>query len=136
MQYRDAMTLIEAPQLAGRRKTVLVVEDDPLVRSITSEMIRELGYAVSEAPSAEAAMATQPDMEVDLLVADLGLPGISGDLFAAELKTTHPALGIVFVSGGGRLPMIGRDGQGPVMLQKPYGSIALATALREAERRA
>jgi len=136
MQYWDVMTLIEAPQLAGRRKTVLVVEDDPLVRSITSEMIRELGYAVSEAPSAEAAMATQPGMEVDLLVADLGLPGISGDLLAAELKTTLPALGIVFVSGGGRLPMIGRDGQGPVMLQKPYGSIALATALREAERRA
>ena len=130
------MTLTQSPQPAGRTKTVLVVEDDPLVRSITSEMIRELGYAVSEAPSAEAVMATRPGMDVDLLVADLGLPGISGDLLAAELKTIHPALGIVFVSGGGRLPLIGRDGQGPVMLQKPYGSIALATALREAERRA
>ena len=119
----------------GTDQVVLLVEDDALVRSVTADMVREFGYDVVEAPSAEAAMALLPTTPIDVLVADIGLPGMSGHLFAAQLRSMRPNLGIVFVSGAGRLPDAPRESTGPVLLQKPYGSLALAKALQEATRR-
>jgi CheY-like chemotaxis protein len=116
--------------------SVLVVEDDAMVRAITAEMVREFGHAVIEASSGEAAMAVLPSTPIDVLIADIGLPGMSGDVFAAQVRSLCPKLGIIFVSGAGRLPGSGRDlGEGPVMLRKPYGSLALAKALQEAMKR-
>jgi len=119
----------------GNGRVVLLVEDDALVRSVTAEIVREFGYEVVEASSAEAAMALLPTTPIDVLIADIGLPGMSGHLFAAQLRSLRPSLGIVFVSGAGRLPDGPREGTGPVLLHKPYGSLALAKALQEATGR-
>jgi CheY-like chemotaxis protein len=116
--------------------TVLVVEDDVMVRTVTAAMVREFGYTVIEASSGEAAMALLPTNNIDVLIADIGLPGMSGDVFAAQARSLRQGLGIVFVSGAGRLPGAGRnEAEGPVSLLKPYDSLALAKALQEAMKR-
>jgi len=121
--------------LMPRPLTVLVVEDDALVRTITADMVREFGHTAIEVSSGEAAMALLPTTSVDALIADIGLPGMSGDVLAAEARSVRPGLGIVFVSGRDWLPAGRDESVGPVSLRKPYGSLALSKALQESMSR-
>ncbi len=110
--------------------TVLVVEDDDLVRSSTAEMVRDLGHVVHAAHSAEQAMVLLRSRPIDVLLADLGLPGMSGEVFAAEARALQPDLRIVFATGADRLPELGGAGPGPIVLRKPYDSGGISAALR------
>ena len=64
-----------------------------------------------------------------MLVADVGLPGVSGDVLAVEARGLQPHLHIVFATGKDILRSAGKDGFGPVVLRKPYDSVAIAAAL-------
>jgi PAS domain S-box-containing protein len=125
-----------APQRVGAAValTVLFVEDDDLVRSSTAELLRDLGHVVTEARSAEQAMAILRQQGVDVLVTDIGLPGMSGDVFAAQARSLHPTIGIVFATGKEHIVSAERDGNGPVLLRKPFDSVGIASALNAARR--
>jgi CheY-like chemotaxis protein len=112
--------------------SILLVEDDALVRESTAEMLKDLGHTVYEAPSAEAAMALLADESADVLITDIGLPGLSGDVFAAEARSLRPKLRIVFATGNDRIADVGGNGANPVLLRKPYDSVAIEAALRAA----
>ena len=90
-----------APQEKPRATThVLLVEDETLVRMSTSDMLQRLGCRVEAVASGEQAL----DVLVrkgpfDMLIADLGLPGMSGEELAAEVQTKYPQLRIVIASG-------------------------------------
>lgn len=68
----------------------------------------------------------------DVLMTDLGLPGMSGDVFAAEARGLQADLRIVFASGSALAPHAVGDGIRPVLLLKPYDRAGLATALAAA----
>jgi len=110
---------------------ILLVEDDELIRFTAAEFMRERGHAVTIAANAEDAMAILRRAPIDVLVTDVGLPGMSGDVFAAEARALQPSLRIVFATGLDRIPDPG-EGAGPVVLRKPYDADMLAAALNAA----
>ncbi len=96
---------------AGLR--VLLVEDNEMVRFSMEAMLSDLGYAVAAAGDADEAMGLAGD-EPDVLVTDLGLPGMDGVTLARRLRAARPSLRVVVASG--------RPGEEPgmVWLQKPF----------------
>ena len=81
--------------------TILVVEDDAIVRMLIVDVLEELEYAVLEAEDGEAALKVleNADNSIDLMMTDHGLPGISGAQLATRTREIRPALPILFASG-------------------------------------
>ena len=88
----------EPDQEAGATR-VLVVEDEPLILMATVDMISELGHTVHEAGSAEDALAVLEEEQIDILVTDVGLPGMAGTDLAKRVRERWPTVRIVFASG-------------------------------------
>lgn len=107
-------------------RVALVVEDDALVRWTTSELIQDLGCHAIEAGSAEEAMTALASTAVDVVITDLGLPGLSGGEFAAQARLLRPGIAIIFATGADQAPVIGGAS---TLLRKPYDSAALRAAL-------
>ncbi|MBB4112083.1 FixJ family two-component response regulator [Rhizobium sp. BK226] len=68
---------------------------------------------------------------VDIIVADIGLPGMSGLVFAARAREAFPSIGLVFATGNSSLPIANRF-SGSVLLAKPFSSTALERAVKTA----
>ena len=81
-------------------ETVLVVEDEPVVRGVILEMLREQGYRTLEAVDGPAGLQILRSNEpVDLLVTDVGLPGMNGRQVADQAREIRPELKILFITG-------------------------------------
>jgi signal transduction histidine kinase/DNA-binding response OmpR family regulator/PAS domain-containing protein len=109
---------------------ILVVEDEPLIRMATVDMLTELGHSVLEAESGEEAERVLQDETVEVLLTDLGLPGVSGADLARHVRDRWPATQIVFVSGDDT----GRARSGiadAYQLLKPFTPEALAAILEQ-----
>ena len=117
---------------AGNALRVLLVEHNERIRSSTAELLQDLGHTVTGAGSAEEAMAMLREMRVDVLITDLGLPGMSGDVFAAGARAVQADLRIVFATGSALAPHVVGDGSTPVLLLKPYDRAGLVAALAAA----
>jgi len=115
--------------LAGA--TVLLVEDDALIRANTAEMLQEAGCVVVDAASAEEAMAALHTAPVDVLVTDLNLPGHSGAELAQRAREMRGSIGIVFATGDGHRAAEAAA-IGDVVLPKPYAAARLTQAVRAA----
>ncbi len=122
----------EAPQ--GQGETVLVVEDDPGVRLIVTEVLDELGYQHLEAADGrEAVRILQSQVPIDLLITDVGLPNMNGRQLAEVARETRPRLKVLFVTGYAEKAAV-RHGfleEGMDMLTKPFALDALGTKIRE-----
>jgi PAS domain S-box-containing protein len=120
------------PQNAGG-ETILLVDDEPAVRGITARLLRQMGYAVLEAGDGDAALALCSGGEVDALVTDVVLPGLSGPDLAARCVAAHPGLPVLFISGYAResLAAEGKSLAGAAFLGKPFTREALALRIRE-----
>ena len=101
------------------RATLLLVEDDALIRANTAEILEDAGYVVVEAGSAEEAMAAIQTVPVDILVTDVNLPGASGPILAERTRALHPDARVVFATGDPSA--VGAIGNAAV-LAKPYGA--------------
>ncbi|MGV8840285.1 MAG: PAS domain S-box protein [Bauldia sp.] len=115
-------------------EVVLVVEDSEDVRAYSAGALRELGYAVIEAPSAEAALTTlRSDGRVDLLFTDVVLPGMTGAVLAQQALGLRPRLGVLFTTGYSRNAIVhhGRVDPGVSLLSKPFTFDQLARKVRE-----
>ncbi|HZH51782.1 MAG TPA: PAS domain S-box protein [Microvirga sp.] len=111
-----------------RSWTVLLVEDDELIRSSTAEMLTELGHRVVQAADATSALQSLATDPVDILVTDVGLPDLSGAELAKRALKHRPDLGIVFATGDEAVSAE-HDLKRAVMLVKPYAEEDLAQAL-------
>jgi two-component system cell cycle sensor histidine kinase/response regulator CckA len=119
---------------AGRGERVLVVEDEHAVRALATRMLTAGGYDVVEAGGAVDALAVAAAHPPDVLLADVVMPGMSGSTLAEELRSRHPELAVVMVSGYTddvtmRHGLAGRRG---LFLEKPYTQPALLHAVRDA----
>ena len=109
------------------RYEVLLVEDDFLIRMSTADLLAELGHTVSEAATAEEALVVMQQRRFDVIVTDLGLPGLSGGEFAHEARKFAPDIGIIFATGNDLIPDEVSI-EGGILLKKPYGSEEIAAA--------
>ncbi|KPF94239.1 histidine kinase [Rhodopseudomonas sp. AAP120] len=123
-----------AAQAQGGHETILVVEDDVLVRSYVMTDLAALGYTAHAAASAVQAMAMVYDeVEFDLLFTDVMLGGcINGAQLAEELRKYRPNLKVLFTSGysDNALKQQSAEVQGALLLEKPYRRADLARMLR------
>ncbi|MDO9417834.1 PAS domain-containing protein [Pararhizobium sp.] len=113
--------------------TILLVEDDMLIRANTAEMLQDLGHAVIEAATAAEALAKLTQRDLDVLVTDLGLPDMSGADMAVIARRQYPSLAIIFATGNDQTPVGTVDDA--ILLTKPYDSLGLRSALKQLERK-
>ncbi|UST77414.1 response regulator [Pseudomonas siliginis] len=87
--------------MSATPSTILVVEDDSIVRMLIVDVLEELDYKVVEADGSEQALAFLQDQsqQIDLMMTDVGLPGMDGRELAGEARKLRPALPILFASG-------------------------------------
>lgn len=128
----SAQTTGDVPLGAG--ETVLVVEDDPSVRMIILDVLGELGYGAIEAVDAVTAIPIlESKKRIDLLVSDVGLPGMNGRQLAEIARQLRPDLRVLFITGYAQNAAV-RGGfldPGMDMMTKPFAVDALATKLRQ-----
>ena len=126
--------LAEAPR-AGQNETVLVVDDEPTVRMLVTEVLEDLGYTAIEAADGSAGLRVlQSDVRIDLLVTDVGLPnGLNGRQLADAARERRPGLRVLFITGYAENAVIGNGHLDPGMhvLTKPFAMEALASRIKE-----
>ncbi|MBV9995203.1 MAG: response regulator, partial [Caulobacteraceae bacterium] len=119
---------------ARDHEIVLVVEDDDKVREVTCDTLRDLGYTVVHAASGDEAikvMTEQP--QVDLLLTDIVMPGMTGRVLADHILSHRPALKVLYMTGYTRNAVVhsGVLDSGVAFLQKPFSVEQLARKVRE-----
>ncbi len=126
---------VEAPEApSGAGETVLVVEDDSSVRLLIVEVLNELGYVALEVSETEAALKVlASSRRIDLLVSDVGLPGMNGRQLAEIARQQRPTLPVLFITGyaAGAMRRSEFLGAGMEMISKPFAVEALALKIRE-----
>jgi CheY-like chemotaxis protein len=124
------------PSDEGGSESILVVEDDALVRTYVVAQLRSLGYRVtSAADAAEALSLLEKDVTIDILFTDVIMPGpMNGRRLADEALKRRPSLKVVFTSGYTDNAIVhqGRLDTGVVLLSKPYRKSDLARIIRQA----
>ena len=124
-----------ASMARGQRgsETILLVEDEALVRRLATIILEKAGYRVLTAANAEEAEEAfaRRDAHVDLLVTDVVMPGASGPALLQHLRAQRPGLRVLFMSGytEGAAPAAVR---GAAFLEKPFTSERLVRSVREA----
>ena len=126
--------LSEAPR-AEQGETVLVVDDEPTVRMLVTEVLEDLGYtAIEAADSASGLKVLQSDVRIDLLVTDVGLPGgMNGRQMADAARVNRPDLKVLFITGYAENAVVGNGHLEPGMavLTKPFVVETLGVRIRE-----
>jgi CheY-like chemotaxis protein len=127
---------ISVAAIEGGQETILVVEDDRLVKDYVLTQLRSLGYATLDAPNASEALAiVQAGNRFDLLFTDIIMPGVmNGRQLATEIKKGRPDLKVLFTSGYTENAIIhhGRLDSGVLLLAKPYRKSDMARMIRRA----
>ena len=125
-----------APAIQGGHETILVVEDDKLVREYVLTQLRSLGYVTLDAANgAEALAIIAAGNQFDLLFTDVIMPGaMNGRQLATEVQKSKPGLKVLFTSGYTENAIIhhGRLDTGVLLLAKPYRKSDMAGMIRKA----
>jgi two-component system cell cycle sensor histidine kinase/response regulator CckA len=116
----------------GGTETILLVEDEPQVRTLTARTLRAAGYVVLEASDGDEALRVAAAVgSIDVLVTDMVMPRVGGEAVAHQLGAQRPGMKVLIVSGYPERGMVYRHpGQDWRFLQKPYAPDALARELR------
>jgi PAS domain S-box-containing protein len=124
---------IKAAEQAATGETVLVVEDEPVVRSVIMEMLEDQGYRTLEAVDGPSGLRIlRANNRIDLLVTDVGLPGINGRQLADQARETRPDLKVLFITGytENAAPSNGFLQPGMEMITKPFDLDHLSQRIR------
>ncbi len=129
----DSLQLLPSSQ-AAEGETVLIVEDDPAVRALVRDVLSELGYQFVEAEDGNAAMPVlESSQRIDLLISDVGLPGMNGRQLAEIGRQLRPGLKVLFITGYAEHAAV-RGGfldTGMQMITKPFNLDLLTARVRE-----
>jgi CheY-like chemotaxis protein len=127
------VSAIGAAEHAVTGETVLVVEDEPVVRAVILEMLADQGYRTLEAVDGPSGLRMLRNHErVDLLLTDVGLPGMNGRQLADQARETRPDLKILFITGYAESVAMS-DGflqPGMEMITKPFDLDILSRRIR------
>jgi two-component system, cell cycle sensor histidine kinase and response regulator CckA len=126
---------VDEAQVPRGRETILVVEDDELVRGITVRSLRALGYRILLAEDGEDAMKVveRHAGDIDLVVTDVAMPRMGGPELAEKLTARNPNVKVLFVSGYSEQELSQRVvlASNRAFLDKPFTASMLARKLRE-----
>lgn len=114
--------------------TILLVEDDDLVRDMLAQVLQRAGHEVKSASNGEDATEILKTIEPNIMVTDIIMPKKSGITLISEVKNKHPNMEIIAISGGGRLDPTGyldlSESLGAtVSFEKPIDKSALLMAI-------
>jgi CheY-like chemotaxis protein len=119
---------------AAMGETVLVVDDEPTVRMLVTEVLEDHGYsAIEAADSVSALKVLRSDVRIDLLITDVGLPGsMNGRQMADAAREARPGLRVLFITGYAENAAIGKSPLQPGMhvLSKPFSMDKLTASIR------
>jgi PAS domain S-box-containing protein len=127
---RTSQPSAEPVPATGRAVSILLVEDNALIRADTAIMLEEMGHTVVQAGKAAPALTHLEGQAFDLLLTDLGLPDMNGNDLAQRAVGLQPGLAVVYATGDSYLPA--GCPQQAVLLCKPYGEDDLRGAVEEA----
>ncbi|MEX2649271.1 MAG: ATP-binding protein [Alphaproteobacteria bacterium] len=135
-QPREAAATRELPVDLTGKGTILLVEDEEVVRAFAARALRGKGYVVIEADSAQAALEAvhAPSQTIDLLITDVVMPHMNGPALVREIRAVRPDLKVVFISGyaedafRGGLDALDQVG----FLPKPFSLKQLAAKVKDA----
>ncbi|MET0240292.1 MAG: PAS domain-containing protein [Sphingobium sp.] len=120
----------------GAGETILLVDDEPTVRLLVTEVLNDLGYTVLEAHDSAAGLRIlQSDVHIDLLITDVGLPGgMNGRQMADAGREIRPTLQILFITGYAENAILnhGLLEPGMAILTKPFTIEAMKSRIRDA----
>lgn len=116
------------PPLAPLR--VLVVEDDVLIRMSICEMLESRGHKAFEARSGDEALRVYAVESIDVLLTDVGLPGMSGVELAERLRAAQPGLPVLYATGDHTANGVACDARTRI-IGKPYGVASLMEAIAQ-----
>jgi PAS domain S-box-containing protein len=126
-------TPTEVPR-AGTGETVLIIDDEPTVRMLVTEVLEEMGYAAIEAADSVSGLKVlQSDVRIDLLITDVGLPGgMNGRQMADAARVTRPHLKVLFVTGYAENAAVGNGHleAGMHVLSKPFALEVLVRRIK------
>jgi CheY-like chemotaxis protein len=134
LQGEDAAPRLSEAHLSLDRETVLVVEDEAVVRALIVDVLHELGYRALEAEDGPSGLAMlQSRVKIDLLVTDIGLPGLNGRQLADAGRLLRPELKVLFMTGYAENAAFasGFLEHGMEMITKPFAMERLGSRLRE-----
>ena len=115
-------------------EAVLVVEDEPMVRSLIVEVLEDLGYRALEAADGPTGLKIlQSRVRIDLLITDVGLPRINGRQLADQARERRPDLQVLFITGCAENATLAHGflDPGMAMITKPFAVDALAQKIRQ-----
>ncbi|WP_339501663.1 response regulator [Pseudomonas silesiensis] len=131
---RDVPADVHHAPSAQNGETVLIVEDDPAVRVLVSTVLSDLGYAFVEAADADSAVPILDSAQrIDLMISDVGLPGMNGRQLAEIGRQYRPELKVLFITGYAEHAAV-RGGfldPGMQMITKPFTFDLLTAKVRE-----
>jgi PAS domain S-box-containing protein len=119
---------------------VLVVDDEPAIRDVAHRVLTSAGYRVITAANGQDALdiLEDPGTSADVLLTDVVMPGMTGEAFAARIKTMRPGIRVLFMSGyqrpGGGEPRAGTNGwpeSGIPVIEKPFTRAALLARITQ-----
>jgi CheY-like chemotaxis protein len=117
----------EAAPALGRRLSVLLIDDEDIVRTATAEMIRDLGHGVEEAGSGlEALTLIESGPEIDVVVTDYMMPGMDGGALARQVARVRADLPVLLITG---YTGSDEDVRHLPRLSKPFGRTEIGNAL-------
>jgi PAS domain S-box-containing protein len=131
----EAPTPTPPPERAQGTGTILLVEDEDVVRELARRVLERQGYTVLTcANGGEAvALADADDRRIDLLLTDVVMPGLRGYEVAQRVAATRPDIKILYMSGYAEEALVGRATiNGSALIEKPFAIDALASRVREA----
>lgn len=131
---RKAMEKVAEPVLIGQ-ETILLVEDETAILTLTTQMLEKLGYTVITAngPGEAVCMAQEKSGQIDLLMTDVVMPEMNGLALAKNLQSYYPNLKCLFMSGYTTNVIVhhGVLDEGVNFIQKPFSVADLANKVRE-----
>jgi len=121
-------------QLSAEARTILLVDDDVIVREIASEILTMRGYDVIEAPNGQEALQQMATVKrpIHLLLTDVMMPGMNGRELAEQLLAKQPSLRVVFMSGYNQDELLrkGISSQSVAFVPKPFTIQSLSSAVK------
>ena len=130
----DTVTRRAPEEPEQRRERVLLVDDEPLVREVVSQTLRDSGYDVLEASNGFDAMTIAANgsiPRIELLITDVVMPFMRGDELAGKIRQIYPDVKVIYVTGYGQCS-VNPDHATPsdIVLEKPFAPSTLVSTIR------
>jgi CheY-like chemotaxis protein len=133
--FNDTVNVPEVSESLGDGEVVLVIDDEPSIRMLITDVLCDTGYSVLEASDGPAGLRVlQSAARIDLLITDVGLPGgMNGRQVADAARSLRPDLRVLFITGYAENALMGNGHleKGMQVLAKPFEVERLAIKIRE-----